>query len=320
MRPRCVLPAAALVAVAVAVAAVAAAPAAAATPDLDVRRVADPVPTGQAGSYGLRLKATVVNAGDAPARASRLRFVLSADRRLDRGDTRMSRERVDALPPGARDIVSDSGRIPADVEAGIYHVLACVGDECEVAKETVAVTEPGGETAAQAGAPMGPIVIGNTSPRTEWLPEQHVSTPNTPNGMRVGDPIDCPASSHGQGDGRCVWVLTQYGLTDRGEAGRVRSDFWHCPANYPHPFEVALGFDPMWRDHSKNSSATVETVAGTRWLMYRNWLGREYFPSYAGVQSERGYVSITFTGAADQRWVHMAEYLCSTKRANAYLA
>ena len=43
-------------------------------PDLEVKALPDPQPTGQAGDYGLRLRVTVVNDGRGKAPASWLRL------------------------------------------------------------------------------------------------------------------------------------------------------------------------------------------------------------------------------------------------------
>jgi hypothetical protein len=289
--------------------------AAKAAPDLTVRSVADPVPTGRSGDYGFRLKATVVNAGSADSGRSRLRFALSEDRRLGPGDTRVPLVRVDALDPGERDTVTEHWQIPRGVEAGVYHVLACVGDDCKVAAETVAVTERGGETPARAGAPMPGATAPSAAPRMEFKPDEGWGT--------ISAPLDCPASLHGQGDGRCVWVTTQpfTGLSSSGDP-RVRDDFWTCPPGYGFPFEVALGFDPLWRDLGTKADTVVETVAAKRWTAYRSVGGREYYPSYGGstARGENGYVSVQFRAhALTSRWTYQVEYLCSNKRASSML-
>ena len=298
-------------------------------PDLEVARLADPVPTGQAGSYGLRLKATIVNDGRGDAPASQMRFALSKNSRLGEADTLLPRVRTDALDPGERDTVTQELTIPNGVDAGIYHVLACAdtGDRvaesdernnCEASDATVAVTEPGGETDAQAGAPL-PGATAAGPPKREHRPEGDFGTR-----MTVSAPFACPVSLHGQ-NGRCVWTDT--GSMDwdwtRPDAGRIRSDFWYCPEGYGFPFEVALGFDPMWENLGFNSDAFVETVARQKFTLYRNFLGREYYPSYGAPSETRGYLSIDLNGAARRLtavpWEHRVRYLCSDTRATSML-
>jgi hypothetical protein len=331
MNVRSLIPVAALAVIAAAGTA-ATAGAAPGRPDLEVRTVADPVPTGEAGGYGLRLEATVTNTGSAGARSSDLRFYLSSNRRLGEADTRLPAVAVDGLAPGGADAVTQSWTLPDRLDAGIYHVIACAdagrdvaerdeSNNCAVADETVAVTEPGGDTDAQAGAPMPGAAAPATSPKKEWFPESYLVLFASP----VSDAFDCPASTHGQGTGRCVWVKTQKFRSEEGkeEEGRRRSDFWYCPTTHPFPFEVAAGFDPMWRFIGFRSDAFVETVAHKKWTLYRNWLGREYYPSFGGPDDTRGYVSIDFNGAGHwifaNPWEHQAEFLCSTKRANSML-
>jgi len=301
-------------------------------PDLEVR-VADPVPTGQAGTYGIRLKATVLNDGTGRAGASRLRFALSRDRRLDRGDTLLPLERTDALAPGSRDAVDAAWKVPDSLEPGIYHVIACADagrdvaernekDNCRVAGETVAVTEPGGDTTAQAGGPLPGALLASGPPKTEYFPEQWQNPEFST--MKVSAPFGCPASLHGQGDGRCVWVTTLSGLNDHNEPDRrQRSDFWYCPPGYGFPFEVALGFDPLWRDDGTRSTAFVETVAAKKWTPYQSLIGRRYYPSYGAPSELRGYVSIDFNGdlTTDGKgsWDHRASYVCSDRRATSML-
>jgi hypothetical protein len=316
----------------VATAAICALPAGAAGatgPDLEVQALPDPVPSGQAGSYGLRLRAIVVNAGGRPARASQIRFALSANGRLGEADTLLPAMRTEALKPGRRDAVTQEWQVPPSVDAGIYHVLACAdvadavtesdeSDNCRAAEETVAIPASGGETTAQAGAPM-PGAVAAGPPKEEHFPEREPY-------MTVGPGFDCPASAHGQGRGRCVWVKTPSMPYDpfKPEVGRIRSDIWYCPDGYGYPFEVALGFDPMWESLGFNSDAFIETVASKKWTLYRNIFGREYYPSYGAPSEHRGYVVIDFNGAARglfsaNPWRHEARYLCSDTLANSML-
>jgi hypothetical protein len=277
-----------------------------AAPDVTVRSVADPVPTGRAGAYGFRLKATVVNDGDAPVAASQLRFALSADEKLSADDPRVPLVKVEALGPDARDVVEASWKVPDRVEPGIYRVLACTdADDCAVAKETVAVTDPARETSKPPAA-----TANARPPHPEYQPEDV-------KGAKIDAPQGCPASLHGQGDARCVWVTTPPTVRTVLHDGRDVDELWDCPAGYPYPFEVAIGFDPMWRDMGHDARAWVTAVSATRWSTSWDWFGT-YAMSYGGSPSrgERGYVAFLFRSLVkDGSWTGQAAYLCANQRA-----
>jgi hypothetical protein len=294
-------------------------------PDLVVSALPNPVPKGEPGTYGFGFAATIADRGDALAPATEMRFYLSADRRLSSRDERLPLVRVHRLRADGKETVRQSWKVPQSMEPGIYHVLACAdvrrtvaeSDErnnCSVAKRTVAVTEPGdGPTRLMGGVSPG-TTQPSQSPKPEWRPGPD------------GGPFNCPISLHGQ-DGKCVWVntyLIQRDLDKADDPNRVISVFSYCPAPYGWPFEVAVGFDPMWDNLSFGSDAFVETVAREKWTLYTSVIGRKYYPSYGAPNETEGYISIDFNGRVDRPWTklyweHKARYLCADKHANSML-
>jgi hypothetical protein len=69
-------------------------------PDLVVSALPNPVPKGEAGTYGFALAATIANRGRAAAPASGMRFYLSVDRRLSSRDKRLPVVRIHGLRAG----------------------------------------------------------------------------------------------------------------------------------------------------------------------------------------------------------------------------
>jgi hypothetical protein len=270
----------------------------------------------------LALAATVANRGGAAAPASKMRFYLSADRRLSSHDKRLPRLGVHGLRAGEKETVHKSWKVPHSLRAGIYHVLACADvkhavaehSHCRVAKRTVAVTHPGdGRTEAAGGASPG---AGQEpkSPKEEWHPQAD------------GAPFQCPISFHGQG-GNCVWVSTPTIKRNLDDPYRneVVSVFSYCPRPYGWPFEVALGFDPMWENLGTNSAGVVENVAKQKWTLYTTVAQRQYYPSYGAPNELDGYISIHFrpvtldSAFVRHNWVHKARYLCADRHATSML-
>jgi hypothetical protein len=108
------------------------------------------------------------------------------------------------------------------------------------------------------------------------------------------------------------------------DPNRAISVFSYCPPPYGWPFEVALGFDPMWENLGTESDAFVETVARQKWTLYTSIIGRQYYPSYGAPNELQGYISIDFNGRIDRPWAklywrHKAGYLCADKHANSML-
>ena len=101
---------------------------AAARPDLQVRAVSTPSLQEAPGSR-LTASATVRNAGDRTAPATRLGFYLSRDRRKGSGDFRLRpRPRVRARRPRSRARLLRTLTVPRGVPPGSYALLACADD------------------------------------------------------------------------------------------------------------------------------------------------------------------------------------------------
>lgn len=294
---------------------------AAGAPKLVVSRVSEPSPLGQVRGHAMTLKAMVANRGGASAGSSVVRFLLSLDRRRSRDDIRAGSSRVGGLRAGASVNDSETWRVRANAEPGLYYVLACEGNNCRSSAQTIPVMAQPVTTAARAGGRAPGATADPKPPKTEHFPE----IDDGYFGMAVGAPEDCPASAHGQGGGKCVWVKTNRYESEHGNdpgtnTPRVRTDFWYCPSGYPYPFEVAIGFDPLWEDIGFHTDTFAESVARQRYTLYRSILGRDYYPSFGAPNGfERGYVTIDFNGGIRGYWKQRAQFLCSNKRANSML-
>jgi hypothetical protein len=224
--------------------------------------------------------------------------------------------------------VRESWKVPRRLRAGIYHVLACadVGhvvaesnehNNCRVATRTVAVTQPGGRSTKDAGEALPGAGQEPTSPQEEFS----WATPDNRPPQVDGAPFQCPISFHGQG-GNCVWVSTP--TIKRNSDDPYRNElvkvFSYCPRPYGWPFEVALGFDPMFEDLGTNSVAVVENVAKQKWTLYTTVADRQYYPSYGAPNEFDGYISIIFRPVFELKdWAHKARYLCADKHATSML-
>jgi CARDB protein len=97
---------------------------AAGKPDLTVTKVSNPPPVLVGGA--VLAAAVTTRDTSAPAGASRTGLYLSVDKRIDKGDTRLSGVgRVPALRPGRSSRVTIHGVVPKNAVAGAYYLLAC---------------------------------------------------------------------------------------------------------------------------------------------------------------------------------------------------
>lgn len=119
----------------------------------------------------------------------------------------------------------------------------------------------------------------------------------------VGPPFACPISGHGQFPATCVWVTSG---TFRGHRGESFTS--SCPTGYRYPYLVALGFDPLWQDLSRD-------LAFLRVFGVSNTYGRltpEGKPfSYSGNSGMLGYVGMSIYAniVSDAR----LRFVCSNK-------
>jgi hypothetical protein len=289
--------------------------------DMEVRDIPSPTVTGQAGDYKIRMRATVANESRTePTPQAEVTFVLAPNGgEFSRSTLRLAPRRVDELRPLGRHTLELTVDIDSLMDPGVFQVVACVHPvnafverfvpgTCAGAQRMIAITERGGMTNAQAGDPAPGATPATSAPRPEWIPEQQPT-------MKVSAPMDCPGSLHGQAGGDCVWVPTPTTLGDEDVSGLAS-----CPEKYGFPFEMAQGFEPVWRNDGRNSKASVRPVAQQRWLLYRSAAGRDYFPSWgAPTAGGPGYVSINFDAQGSDRVAHRVSYLCAEKPARAML-
>jgi hypothetical protein len=277
--------------------------AAAAKPDLVVKKVLTPQPPGVGPGESMFVRLRLVNRASTRAPRALIRLYLSRDRRKDGGDVRLrGRLRTKPLRGGARRLISGRVTTPFDLAGGIYRLLACAddthrvrerreGNNCKASKRRLAF--------ADGGSPGG--VPGGRPPATEFFP-----TPD-----QVGARFDCPLSLHGQsGPGvGCVWVDT----VER-KSGPVLTGLFYCPHDYPYPYEVALGFDPLWLDRTVDGIGFSQTIAGTKYAINGafpySWRGNP--------DGSPGYILFgfrAFKGEASGQ----ARYVCSQKIANTWI-
>ena len=96
----------------------------AARPDLRVARVSEP-PASPPASGSVALRAKVANRGKARARRSVVRFVLSADARLDASDTTLRSFQARPIRARRATQVKGTAALPASIAPGGYRLLAC---------------------------------------------------------------------------------------------------------------------------------------------------------------------------------------------------
>jgi len=326
-----------------------ASPAAAKRANLVVTSVAVPYPPGTSPGSGLQLDAVVANegAGQAPKR-SRVGFFLSTHRTLDKqaiGISPLDARHADVTPrlqPGQRERGAEDGVVPLGTHPGIYWLIVCadVGhqvpesrerDNCRTLSQQLAIENP--------PSAVAPAIAADSSPITEYFPEKGGCCQTPWNVTKIGK---CPASAHGQGfpttnafytDKRsdCAWVRTGsiYPSDDDPDALRGRSfGLYYCPSEFPYPFEVAVGFDPMWVDidggiPAFGGPASTRPVSGTKYNVISNQVGNRALYSYAGSKgSSRGYAYFSVGVWNSPRGGNRAgvvEYLCSDTKATSYL-
>jgi hypothetical protein len=128
--------------------------AAPARPDLGVRSLSVPA-TASAGS-AIEARLAVRNAGRRPAKRTTVTFHLSANRKLDKRDTRLqTTAAVKALKRGKSRSVKVRLAIPGTTKSGAYFLLACA-DGTRRLRERKEGNNCRGR-ALRVGAPVGPL-------------------------------------------------------------------------------------------------------------------------------------------------------------------
>jgi hypothetical protein len=291
-------------------------------PDLTITNVGKPTPPG--ARFG---GTTVVDAVEQVRRgktpASETGFYLSADAQRDDNDVKIGEVKVPALSPGHPQAVHAELKVETPVDRGFYNVLACAddtnkvreSDEANNCKATPGQIDIGGETARPFG---GARPTGDPTPASrEAFPE------NPADGMSVAGEFDCPLSAHGQWPSKCVWVTTARIVGSEHRNNFVDNAYWYCPTDHKYPYEVALGWDPMWDDLKSDSfeDASIRTVSGTKYL--RTGDNHDVDWSYSGTDSsdfaQRGYVFGRLqVGLNRPDNYSQMRFLCSNAQANSH--
>ena len=135
-------------------------------------------------------------------------------------------------------------------------------------------------------------------PGPEYFPEITL-------GMEVGSPFPCPISAHGQYPSSCVWVTTQ----PQKSPTKTGLALWYCPTTNPYPYQVAIGFDPLWEDRSFGFLLKTRPAGFTK---YKTDIFGPF--SYAAESGTRGYA--LFSWNSPQRphgAVVQVRYLCTDR-------
>jgi hypothetical protein len=284
-----------------------------ALPDLVVAKIFAPRPPGTKPGSTMSLRAVIQNRGGARARPSRVAYFLSVDRRLGAGDIPLEGrlQRVAALRPGRSAAGATRGAVPASTKAGLRYLIACVDvtrlvketrerNNCAASRWTLAIQAPSGKPGPPRGGEGYPTIEFTADPT--WIRES----------------LKCPLSLHGQSGSDCVWVENVGNQTISPTDPAIISPglihgLFYCPKDHPYPFEVALGFDPLWIDKSISDVERIGTVSGTKYSDGYSFAGTE------GV----GYVWVELpvwnNFYPDKLWVDKVEYLCSDVIATSYL-
>lgn len=204
--------------------------------------------------------------------------------------------------------ISTSASVPQDVTPGFYYLLACSGNSCAATPGTIHVIGQ-----ALSAVDQAPGTAQASAPATEYFPE------NPGDGMTVDSPFDCPLSAHGQWPSRCVWVNSP---VISAADNIVAKALMYCPRSNPFPYQVALGFDPLWQDKSVYPvSAQTSGVSRIKYKVENN--GRIF--SYSGRDpndpAQRGYAFFLFYCGEHScpSFKGQVRFLCSDKASTSSL-
>ncbi len=250
-----------------------------------VQEVLPPTPPGTQPGSQMFLQATVIGSG-----STEVTFYLSETPAFDDQSVEIGSATTSSGTIGV------AGLVPQDMPPGIYYVLACIGSNCVASEGTIQIL--GQALSALDQSPTA--TIHRHAPYPEYFPERI-------KGVVIGDPFPCPISTHGQYPSTCVWVKTP-----PNNGSRTGKALWYCPANNPYPYQVAIGFDPLWQDLSYGFFLTTRPVSFTKYKT-------DFFGpfSYAGVSGGRGYALISWTSKEKvPRAKNQVQYLCTDKRSN----
>jgi hypothetical protein len=252
-----------------------------------IQEVLPPTPPGTQPGSQMFLQATVMGPG-----STEVTFYLSESPAFDSHAVEMG-----STTASSAGTVGIAGVVPQDVPPGIYYVLACIGSNCVAGEGTIAIMDQ----SLSAIDRSVKTAIRTKPPGPEFFPEEH-------RGTEIGSPFPCPISAHGQYPSSCVWVTTpkRSGGTLTGTA------LWYCPTGNPYPYQVAIGFDPLWQDLSYGFFLTTRPVSFTKYKT-------DFFGpfSYAGTDGGRGYALFKWTAKEKvPRSNLQMRYLCTDRRSN----
>ena len=250
-----------------------------------VQAVLPPTPPGTEPGTQIFLQATVTGSGSAG-----LTFYLGATPFYNGHDVAIGSTTASSGTVGV------AGLVPLDVAPGFYYLLACVGSNCVASPGTIHII---GQALSAVDQSFGTsFAFGPPGP--EYYPE-------TTRGMSVGNPFPCPISAHGQHPSTCVWVTTQV-----QNASRTGLALWYCPISNPYPYQVAIGFDPLWEDRSYGF------LLGTRPVSVTKYQTDFFGPfSYSGGSGNRGYALFTWKSKERvPRAKNQVAYVCTDRQSN----
>ena len=241
-------------------------------PDLVVRSVLEPVPPGAQPGGGMFLQANV-KARNRKGRKAQVVFYFAQNSMPGADDVQVASASIGSTP-GSNTAVGVAAHVPAEMPPGFYFVLACAGaGNCAASEGTIQVV---GQSLSALN--QSPGTISSSARQPEYFPERPAD------GMSVGSAFACPFSFHGQWPGICVWVTTRVFKGAPDDVG----GFNYCPMDHPYPYEVAIGFDPLWLDLG-NEHAVTNSVSFTKY--HRDSSDNDQ--SYAGLDptdaAQRGY-------------------------------
>jgi len=270
--------------------------------NLTVSSVLAPAPPGGQPDGQMLLQAMVRSRGIF-ARPSNVMFYLAAGRTRSAGDVLLATAIVNpgGLLSGTQTIAV-TALIPEQTPPGFYFVLACADTQCAPTAATIQVLSQGLSPVDQSAG-----TTSSSPPFTEYFPESPSS------GMTVGQPFACPFSIHGQWPGSCVYVTTKkFDIPQNTQLGGLM----YCPKDRPYPYQVAIGFDPLWLDKTVGTvPAATNAVSFTKYKS--NIFNRPY--SYAGfgpnsAPPNRGYAAFFWAGCTScGDGTGQVEFLCSDK-------
>ncbi len=251
-----------------------------------VQEVLPPTPPGTQPGSQMFLQATVMGPG-----STEVIFYLSESPAFDNQAVE-----IGSTTTSSAGTIGVAGVVPQDVPQGTYYVLGCIGTNCVASEGTIQITGQ----ALSAIDQSTNATVHKHAQHPEYFPEKT-------RGMMVGDPFPCPISTHGQYPSSCVWVKTQV-----QNGSRTGKALWYCPTTNPYPYQVAIGFDPLWQDLSYGFFLTTRPVSFTKYKT-------DFFGpfSFAGESGGRGYALFSWTSKEKvPRAKNQVQYLCTDRRSN----